>query len=408
MAQIKRRPGTRYAALVPNDKGAVRAVDAGVDDIHTVLLGEREPQPRQREHDHRRVARASSARRRRSPGAAGKPVYAGISCSFGCPFEGDVPVAQLERVVERLVGFGARGHRPRRHHRHGESRAGRARARAPDAPLPRRRVDDPHARHARDGHPEHPRRDGAGRDALRRVHRRPRRLSVRARRLRQRLHGGPRPLPARHGRGDGHRSRTRSSRPPGASRRSSAARCPARSSKAGPWNRRYPVPDGVHRQSCPLVMTQDRRADAARDGPRRRRLASIPVIGKEKGRLLRRLIDEAPAAGAASRSAACSGTRRSCSPARCHGARGSCASRRTRSSPRSCRTTSIARGAQEAACGWWRAMRCACCRSCAAPSTSCCSTRRRTTTSTICARWSRGWSRARSSSRTTPASSGAR
>src|SRR5213083_3085739 len=37
MAGIRRRPGTRYAALVPNDKGAVRAVDAGVDVIHTVL-----------------------------------------------------------------------------------------------------------------------------------------------------------------------------------------------------------------------------------------------------------------------------------------------------------------------------------------------------------------------------------
>ena len=37
MAGIRRRPGTRYSALVPNDKGAVRAVDAGVDDLHTVL-----------------------------------------------------------------------------------------------------------------------------------------------------------------------------------------------------------------------------------------------------------------------------------------------------------------------------------------------------------------------------------
>jgi hydroxymethylglutaryl-CoA lyase len=37
MAAITRRPGTRYAALVPNDKGAVRAVDARVDAIHTVV-----------------------------------------------------------------------------------------------------------------------------------------------------------------------------------------------------------------------------------------------------------------------------------------------------------------------------------------------------------------------------------
>src|SRR5215510_10326906 len=37
MARIVRRPGTVYAALVPNDRGATRAVDAGVDKIHTVL-----------------------------------------------------------------------------------------------------------------------------------------------------------------------------------------------------------------------------------------------------------------------------------------------------------------------------------------------------------------------------------
>jgi hydroxymethylglutaryl-CoA lyase len=36
-------------------------------------------------------------------------MYAGISCTFGCPFEGDVPLAQLESVVGRLAGFGARG-----------------------------------------------------------------------------------------------------------------------------------------------------------------------------------------------------------------------------------------------------------------------------------------------------------
>src|SRR5512145_2619102 len=37
MAQIRRRPGTIYAALVPNDKGALRAVSAGVDKLHTLL-----------------------------------------------------------------------------------------------------------------------------------------------------------------------------------------------------------------------------------------------------------------------------------------------------------------------------------------------------------------------------------
>lgn len=108
MAGIVRRSGTRYSALVPNDKGAVRAVDAGVDDVHTVLSASES-------HNLANVnmtiaeslvkleATAKVAHR------GNKPVYAGISCSFGCPFEGDVPVAQLASIVERLVGFGATG-----------------------------------------------------------------------------------------------------------------------------------------------------------------------------------------------------------------------------------------------------------------------------------------------------------
>jgi len=36
------------------------------------------------------------------------PVQAGISTSFGCPFEGDVPLARLEWVVGQLVDMGAR------------------------------------------------------------------------------------------------------------------------------------------------------------------------------------------------------------------------------------------------------------------------------------------------------------
>jgi hydroxymethylglutaryl-CoA lyase len=108
MAGIMRRPGTRYSALVPNDKGAVRAVDAGVDDIHTVVSASES-------HNLANVnmtiaeslaklgATAQVAHR------AGKPVYSGISCTFGCPFEGDVPIAQLESVVRRLVDMGAKG-----------------------------------------------------------------------------------------------------------------------------------------------------------------------------------------------------------------------------------------------------------------------------------------------------------
>jgi len=106
MAKIRRRPGTRYAALVPNDKGAVRAVDAGVDVIHTVLSASES-------HNLANVNMtiAESLEKLRAvmqvAGRAGVPVGCGISTSFGCPFEGEVPVEQLERVVGALVDMGA-------------------------------------------------------------------------------------------------------------------------------------------------------------------------------------------------------------------------------------------------------------------------------------------------------------
>jgi hydroxymethylglutaryl-CoA lyase len=107
MARIRRRPGTRYAALVPNDKGASRAVDAGVDAIHTVLSASES-------HNLANVNMTVTESLAKLRGVmqiaarAGLPVQAGISTSFGCPFEGDVPLARLEWVVGQLVDMGAR------------------------------------------------------------------------------------------------------------------------------------------------------------------------------------------------------------------------------------------------------------------------------------------------------------
>jgi hydroxymethylglutaryl-CoA lyase len=107
MARIRRRPGTRYSALVPNDKGAVRAVDAGVDEIHTVLSASES-------HNLANVNMtvAESVEKLRAvmqvAERARVPVACGISTSFGCPFEGEVPLARLSWVVGRLVDIGAR------------------------------------------------------------------------------------------------------------------------------------------------------------------------------------------------------------------------------------------------------------------------------------------------------------
>src|SRR6059036_3638103 len=95
MARITRRRGIRYAALVPNEKGAVRAIEAGVDAIHTVLSASES-------HNLANVNMTIAESLDRLA------VGCGISTSFGCPFEGDVPLSQLERIVGRLVEMGAR------------------------------------------------------------------------------------------------------------------------------------------------------------------------------------------------------------------------------------------------------------------------------------------------------------
>jgi hydroxymethylglutaryl-CoA lyase len=108
MAAIRRRPGTRYAALVPNDKGAARAVDAGVDAIHTVVSAS---ESHNLANVNMTIAESIDKLRAVAQIAAraGVPVQCGISTSFGCPFEGDVPLDRLESVVARLVDLGARG-----------------------------------------------------------------------------------------------------------------------------------------------------------------------------------------------------------------------------------------------------------------------------------------------------------
>jgi hydroxymethylglutaryl-CoA lyase len=107
MARITRRPGTRYAALVPNEKGAVRAVEAGVDAIHTVLSAS---ESHNLANVNMTIAESLARLRAVMQVAAAAKVHVGcgISTSFGCPFEGDVPLDRLERVVGALVDMGAR------------------------------------------------------------------------------------------------------------------------------------------------------------------------------------------------------------------------------------------------------------------------------------------------------------
>src|SRR5918993_1335767 len=99
MALIRRCPGTRYAALVPNEKGAVRAVDAGVEALHTVVSAS---ESHNLANVNMTVAESLDKLRAVMLVAERGKGHVGcrISTACGCPFEGDLPLAQLDAIVK--------------------------------------------------------------------------------------------------------------------------------------------------------------------------------------------------------------------------------------------------------------------------------------------------------------------
>ena len=105
LAQITRRPGTRYTALVPNLRGLERAVDAGVSDV-AIFAAASESFSRANINQsidesfatYKAVCtRAREARLR---------VRGYLSTAFGCPYEGDVSVDVVATLTERLLAMG--------------------------------------------------------------------------------------------------------------------------------------------------------------------------------------------------------------------------------------------------------------------------------------------------------------
>jgi hydroxymethylglutaryl-CoA lyase len=104
-AGITRRPGTRYTALVPNLKGLDRAEAAGVTEIALFAAASDTFSRRNINQpvEESLETYAGVARRARADGLA---VRGYLSTSFGCPFEGDVPVARVVALTERLLELG--------------------------------------------------------------------------------------------------------------------------------------------------------------------------------------------------------------------------------------------------------------------------------------------------------------
>ena len=105
---VDRSRGTKFAALVPNAKGAERAAEAGVDEIR-VFVSASETHNRKNVNRSVEESLAGFEDVMRIANEAGVPVEGAIATSFGCPFEGEVPVAQVGMIAGRFRDLGMQG-----------------------------------------------------------------------------------------------------------------------------------------------------------------------------------------------------------------------------------------------------------------------------------------------------------
>ena len=105
MQGIQRRQGVVYSALTPNMKGFEAALAAGVDEV--VIFGAASEAFSQKNIN---CSIAESIARFEEVAAAakqhGKRLRAAVSCAFGCPYQGQVPLAAVADVVSRLRDLG--------------------------------------------------------------------------------------------------------------------------------------------------------------------------------------------------------------------------------------------------------------------------------------------------------------
>ena len=103
---VKRAPGVRYSALVPNLRGAHRALAAELTEIEVVVSASDTHNRRNinRSTDESLAEIAELVALLHTGGASAEVI---IATSFGCPFEGDVPPERVASIVDKVVADGA-------------------------------------------------------------------------------------------------------------------------------------------------------------------------------------------------------------------------------------------------------------------------------------------------------------
>lgn len=107
MAGIGRTKGSYLMALVPNARGAERAAEAHVDAMIVFCSAS---ETHNRKNVNRSVASSLEGFKEVTAIAAqtGIEIVGAIATSFGCPFEGEVPVSSLVRVASAYRELGIR------------------------------------------------------------------------------------------------------------------------------------------------------------------------------------------------------------------------------------------------------------------------------------------------------------
>jgi hydroxymethylglutaryl-CoA lyase len=104
--QIKKSDAVRYSALVPNSRGASRALAAGFTELEAVVSASET-------HNRKNVNRSTEeslddiAVIIDAAHQAGATCQVIVSTAWGCPYEGEVPVDRVVAVASRAVADGA-------------------------------------------------------------------------------------------------------------------------------------------------------------------------------------------------------------------------------------------------------------------------------------------------------------
>jgi hydroxymethylglutaryl-CoA lyase len=110
MHGITRVPGVVYTVLVPNVRGAERALSCGVDEVNLVMsVSERHNRTNLRMSREQSFAQLRDVIAVASGSGSRVAINVSLSTAMGCPMEGDVPAATVLDWMSRFSDLGVQG-----------------------------------------------------------------------------------------------------------------------------------------------------------------------------------------------------------------------------------------------------------------------------------------------------------